>query len=67
VVLANHAGSVVSTPQLLREVWGINHLDDAHYLRIHMSHLRQTLEDDPTDPAWLLTETGVGDRLLLPV
>ena len=67
VVLVMNAGRVVTTPQLLREVWGINHLDDAHYLRIYMGHLRQKLEDDPTQPAYLLTETGVGYRLLLPV
>ena len=66
VVLVMNAGRVVTTPQLLREVWGINHLDDAHYLRIYMGHLRQKLEDDPTQPAFLLTETGVGYRLVLP-
>ena len=67
VVLVMNAGRVVTTPQLLREVWGINHLDDAHYLRIYMGHLRQKLEDDPTQPAYFLTETGVGYRLLMPI
>lgn len=66
VVLVMNAGRVVSTPQLLREVWGVKHVDDAHYLRVYMGHLRQKLEDDPTQPVYLLTETGVGYRLMIP-
>lgn len=66
IALVMQAGRVVSTPQLLREVWGAKHLDDAHYLRVYMGHLRQKLEDDPTQPAYLLTETGVGYRLMIP-
>ncbi len=66
VALVMNAGRVVSTPQLLREVWGVKHVDDAHYVRIYMGHLRQKLEDDPTQPIYLLTETGVGYRLMIP-
>ena len=66
VALVMNGGRVVSTPQLLREVWGVKHIDDAHYLRIYMGHLRQKLEDDPTQPVYLLTETGVGYRLMIP-
>lgn len=65
-VLAKNAGRVVSTPQLLREVWGPSHSESGHYLRIYMGHLRQKLEDDPAQPRYLLTETAVGYRLLLP-
>ena len=65
-VLVNNAGRVVTTPQLLRQVWGPSHADSSHYLRIYMGHLRQKLEDDPAQPKYLLTETGVGYRLLLP-
>lgn len=64
-VLSTNAGCVVTTTQLLRDVWGPSHADDAHYLRIYMGHLRQKLEDDPTQPQFLVTETGVGYRLLL--
>lgn len=64
-VLATHPGKVVTTMQLLREVWGPSHTDDSHYLRIYMAHLRQKLEEDPAQPRYLLTETAVGYRLLL--
>jgi len=65
-VLVKHIGRVVTNPQLLREVWGPSHLDSSHYLRIYMGHLRQKLEDDPAQPKYLLTETAVGYRLLVP-
>jgi two-component system KDP operon response regulator KdpE len=64
-VLARHVGRVVTTRQLLREVWGPGHAEQAHYLRIYVHQLRQKLEDDPSRPVFLLTETGVGYRLLL--
>lgn len=66
-VLVINAGRVVCAPQLLRDVWGVRHLDNAHYLRIYMGHLRQKLEDDPTQPAYFVTETGVGYRLHLEI
>lgn len=66
-VLTANAGCVVTAPQLLREVWGPTHSESTHYLRIYMSHLRQKLEDDPAQPQFLLTETGVGYRLLVPM
>jgi len=62
-VLATNAGRVMTTPQLLRAVWGPGHADDSHYLRIYMGHLRHKLEHDPAQPRHLLTETGVGYRL----
>ncbi|MFK3738336.1 response regulator [Massilia sp. TN1-12] len=65
--LAKHAGRVVSNPQLLREVWGQHSIDNAHYLRIYMGHLRRKLEDDPAQPQYLITETGVGYRLAVPL
>ena len=51
---------------MLREVWGPSHSESGHYLRIYMGHLRQKLEDDPAQPRYLLTETAVGYRLLVP-
>ena len=61
--LAQHAGRVVTHRQLLREVWGPGSADETHYLRVYMAQLRHKLEDDPTRPRHLLTETGVGYRL----
>jgi len=63
-VLARHAGRVVSSRQLLREVWGPGHGEQGHYLRIYVRQLRQKLEQDPTQPQFLQTEMGVGYRLL---
>lgn len=62
-ILLTNSGKVVTHRQLLKEVWGGKHTEDNHYLRIYMGHLRQKLEDDPAQPRFLLTETGVGYRL----
>jgi two-component system, OmpR family, KDP operon response regulator KdpE len=62
--LAKHMGMVATHHQLLAEVWGPTHRDDTHYLRIYMKQLREKLEDDPVRPRHLLTETGVGYRLV---
>lgn len=64
-VLAANAGRVLTQRQLLTEVWGPGHVDRSHYLRVHMGHLRRKLEVDPAQPRHLLTETGVGYRLVL--
>jgi two-component system KDP operon response regulator KdpE len=64
-VLVGNAGRVMTNPQLLRAVWGPGHAESGHYLRIYMGHLRHKLEDDPAQPRYLLTETGVGYRLWL--
>ena len=63
-VLARHAGRVVTSRTLLREVWGPAHAEQGHYLRIYIRQLRQKLEASPASPAYLLTDTGTGYRLL---
>ena len=62
--LAKHLGLVVTHRQLLTEVWGPTHAEDTHYLRVYMKQLREKLEADPVRPKHLLTETGVGYRLV---
>ena len=62
-VLVKNAGKVLTHQHLLKEVWGPSYRDHSHYLRIYMSQLRQKLETDPTQPKYLLTESGVGYRL----
>jgi two-component system KDP operon response regulator KdpE len=62
-VLVKNAGKVLTHQQILKEVWGPSYQENAHYLRIYMSQLRQKLEADPTQPKFLLTESGVGYRL----
>lgn len=61
--LVKYAGRVVTHRQLLREVWGPNCAEQTHYLRVYMGQLRHKLEADPSRPAFLLTEPGVGYRL----
>jgi two-component system KDP operon response regulator KdpE len=63
-LLVQHAGRVVTQPQLLREVWGPTHQEDTHYLRILVAKLRQKLGDDAASPRWIATEPGVGLRFL---
>ena len=62
--LARNLGLVVTHRQLLTQVWGPTHAGDTHYLRVYMRQLREKLEEDPVQPAYLLTETGIGYRLL---
>ena len=61
--LVRHAGKVVTHSQLLRDVWGPTHTDQAHYVRVYLAHLRHKLETEPARPRYLLTEPGVGYRL----
>ena len=57
-------GRVLTHRQLLLQVWGPQHLDRPHYLRVHMANLRQKIETDPAQPRHLLTELQVGYRLV---
>ena len=61
--LVKHAGKVLTHRQLLKEVWGINAINQTHYLRVYMTQLRHKLEADPNQPRLLQTEPGVGYRL----
>jgi two-component system KDP operon response regulator KdpE len=63
-LLAKHVGMVVTHRQILVQVWGPTHENDTHYLRIYMKQLREKLEADPVRPRHLLTDTGVGYRLV---
>jgi two-component system KDP operon response regulator KdpE len=64
-VLAKHSGMVVTHRQLLLQGWGPGSLDQTHYVRGYIKQLREKLETDPIRPEHLLTETGVGYRLVL--
>jgi two-component system KDP operon response regulator KdpE len=63
-VLVANAGKVITQRQLLSEVWGPQHVDQPEYLRVYMAQLRRKLEEDPARPRYLLTESGVGYRLV---
>ena len=63
-LLVLHRGKVVTQQQILRELWGPKSEANTHYLRVHMTHLRQKLEIDPHRPRYLKTECGIGYRLM---
>jgi len=63
--LIRDAGKVLTHRELLRAVWGPAHSESSQYLRVFMGHLRQKLEDEPARPRHILTEIGVGYRLLM--
>ena len=60
--LVRSAGRIVTHRQLLADVWGAEHVDDTHYLRLYMGQLRAKLERTPSEPRFLLTEIGIGYR-----
>jgi two-component system KDP operon response regulator KdpE len=62
-LLVTHAGKVLTHRQLLTEVWGEKAVGQSHYLRVHIAHLREKLERDPSTPELVLTEPAVGYRL----
>jgi len=59
-----HAGKVLTHRQILSEVWGPNYVEQTHYLRVYLAHLREKLEAKPAQPELLITEPGVGYRLV---
>jgi two-component system, OmpR family, KDP operon response regulator KdpE len=62
--LARHRGDVVSHPRLLRAAWGPAYGRESNYLRVYVNQLRRKLEPTPSDPVYLLTEPGIGYRLI---
>jgi two-component system KDP operon response regulator KdpE len=60
--LASQPDRVITHAQLLKAVWGPGHQEDMHYVRVHMANLRKKVEDQPSMPRHLITETGVGYR-----
>lgn len=62
-LLVTHAGKVLTHRQLLIEVWGDKAVGQSHYLRVHIAHLREKLESNPSAPELILTEPAIGYRL----
>jgi two-component system KDP operon response regulator KdpE len=63
-LMIRNVGRVLTHRQILRDVWGPAYVEHEHYVRVHMGHLRQKIEDDPAQPQHLITETAVGYRLV---
>jgi two-component system KDP operon response regulator KdpE len=64
-LFVRHAGKVLTHRQILKEVWGPNYVEQTHYLRVYMTHLRDKLEQNPSAPEMFVTESGVGYRLMV--
>ena len=64
-MLVKNAGRLVGQRQLLQEVWGPGYEDETHYLRVYVAQLRRKLEPDPSRPRYLITEPGMGYRLVV--
>ena len=62
--LIQNAGWTVPHDQLLQKVWGYEYRDEAHYVRLYVNYLREKIEEDPTDPRYIVTERGVGYRFI---
>lgn len=64
-LFVTHAGKVLTHRQLLTEVWGPKAVEQTHYLRVHIAHLREKLEDVPGQHDFIRTEPGIGYRFVL--
>ncbi len=64
-VFANNPNKVLTSTMLLRQVWGPSYSSEGHYLHVYVARLRNKLEPDPQNPRYLLTDPGVGYRLLV--
>jgi len=62
--LVENAGWTVPHEQLLAKVWGYEYRDETHYVRLYVNYLREKIEEDPTDPKYILTERGIGYRFV---
>lgn len=63
-IMAQHAGKVITHKQLLKAVWGNSYNDDTHYVRVYIGQLRRKIEKNPTQPRYIITESGIGYRLM---
>ena len=62
--LVKNAGWVLTYDQILSRVWGYEYRDEPHYVRLYINYLRQKIENDPSNPKYILTERGVGYRFV---
>lgn len=63
MTLAEHAGQVVPAKALIARVWGNQYSSESHYLRLYVRYLRQKLEDDPSQPRYIVNRWGSGYAL----
>ena len=63
-VLAQNAGKVITHKQLLKKVWGNAYDNDNNYIRVYIGQIRRKIEPNPAQPCYIITESGVGYRLI---
>ncbi|MDP2889328.1 MAG: response regulator [Bacteroidota bacterium] len=61
-LLAKNQGRVLTHQYILKEVWGYGYLEQTQYLRVFVAQLRKKIEDNPSKPKLLITESGIGYR-----
>ena len=66
VLLSQSAGKVLTRDYMITRVWGERDEGDDQILRVNMANIRRKLEDNPADPQYILTEVGVGYRMIEP-
>jgi two-component system KDP operon response regulator KdpE len=64
-LFARNEGKVLTHHYLLQQVWGPGYIDQSQYLRVFVAQLRKKIEDDPNNPKFLVTESGVGYRFII--
>lgn len=63
-IMAQNAGRVLTHKQLLKAVWGNEYNEDTHYIRVYIGQIRRKLEKNPTQPHYIITESGIGYRFM---
>jgi two-component system KDP operon response regulator KdpE len=61
-LLAKNQGRVLTHQYILKEIWGYSYIEQTQYLRVFVAQLRKKIEDDPSKPKLLITESGIGYR-----
>ena len=61
-LLAKNSGRVLTHQYILKEIWGYSYVEQTQYLRVFIAQLRKKIEDDPSKPTFLITESGIGYR-----
>jgi two-component system KDP operon response regulator KdpE len=61
-LLAKNRGRVLTHQYVLKEIWGYGYTDQTQYLRVFVAQLRKKIEDNPSKPTLLITESGIGYR-----
>lgn len=64
-LFVKNAGRVLTHRFILEQVWGPTHAEETQYTRVYVGQLRKKIEDDPSNPRLLLTESGIGYRLFV--